>query len=116
MPLIDHTYFVDELKIPNADSPDIQASLIRFIAKYQEKFLRELFGSPLYVEFTTGIAVDPIESLWSDVVDLLVNEGAKTSPIANYVYYHWQLNEATQSTGVGEVINKTDNGQRTTPG
>jgi len=37
------------------------------------------------------------------------------SMIANYVYYWWMRNEATQTAGVGEVMTKTENSYRTSP-
>lgn len=41
--------------------------------------------------------------------------GVKRSMIANYVYYFWMQNEATQTGMVGESQVKTENATRTTP-
>ena len=41
--------------------------------------------------------------------------GVKRSMIANYVYYHWMLNEASQTGMVGESQVKTENATRTSP-
>lgn len=36
----------------------------------------------------------------------------KRSLIANYIYYWWMRDQATQSSGVGEVVTKTENSAR----
>ena len=49
-------------------------------------------------------------------ISLASGTGAvKRSLIANYVYYQWLRDQATQSSGIGEVITKTENSKRTDP-
>jgi hypothetical protein len=44
-----------------------------------------------------------------------IGEQPAKSMIANYVYYYWQRNEASQSSGLGEVATKTENSDRVSP-
>jgi hypothetical protein len=104
MPIIDKTYFVGELNIPDTGDPAVEERLNFFIAKYEVEFLRKIFGQALYNAYVAGIAVTPTpDPIWTDLRDGkeyivnsnnykwfgLRNETTKQSPIANYVYYWW---------------------------
>jgi hypothetical protein len=103
MPLIDKTYFIGEINIPDTGNPAVEERLNFFIAKYEEEFLKTVLGYSLYNAYVAGIAVDPPDVIWTDlrdgkeyiVGDLtykyrgFVNTSKKLSPIADYVYYWW---------------------------
>src|SRR3954471_2443196 len=108
MSLIDKTYFVGEINIPDTDNPAVEERLNFFIAKYEEEFLKTVLGYSLWSSYTTGIAVTPTpDVIWTnlrDGVEYLVSEKTykyrglynptlKLSPIANYVYYWWMRSD-----------------------
>lgn len=115
MSLIDATFFIGELNIAQTDQIAVMENLDVFIAKYEKKFLNLLLGETLYAEFVAGLEVDPIAQKWTDLKNKLVNDGDKTSPIANYIYYHYSENNATKTTGVSEVVAVAENASYTTP-
>lgn len=117
MPLIDKTYFVGELNIPNTGNAAILERLNFFIAKYEVEFLKKVFGTALYNAYATGIVVTPTpDQIWVDLRDGkeyllnsdnynwfgLRNETTKQSPIANYVYYWWLRSDTTPKPDDGE--------------
>lgn len=64
--LINRTYFIGELNVPNAqvpDSPDSEV-LDMFLSKYEPEFLEKLLGYSLYQALLTGLVQDPIASKW----------------------------------------------------
>lgn len=128
MSIINASYFIGELNIPNTDKVDVLENLQFFIDRYEKEYLRKVLGVDLYNDFIDGI--DPIIEPWlslkngKDFVNLqgrltqyfgLANDD-KQSPLANYVYYHFQKNAYTQSTGVGETQSKTENATVVSPG
>lgn len=129
MSLINETYFIGELDIPNTNRTDVVERLQFFIDKYEEKFLTDLLGYELYKNFKAGVTAYPILSKWSSLRDGgeytyngrltkwngLIQSNIPSSMIANYVYYHWMRNEVTQSTGLGEVSTKSENAVRVSP-
>lgn len=110
MALIDHTFFVGELNIPNTHRPDVQERLLWFIKKYEPEFLNAVLGAPLYAAFQTGIAAAEPEAVWTVLKNALmhVDGDFKYSPIANYVYYWYMRDQATITTGVGEAKPNVD--------
>lgn len=118
MQLIDETYFIGELNIPNLDQENVRQALTVFIAKYQKRFLTLLLGEDVYKDFVAGIDVEEgveIESQWIELRDKLVDCDTKESPIANYVYWFFMYNNATQTSGVGEIIANTENSMVVSP-
>lgn len=120
MSLIDTSYFVNELNVPNADKPEVSEQLEAFIDKYEKRFLADLLGHGLYTDFTNGLASQPVDDIWTDLkngTNYTYNQRRYNYPgiknaIANYVYYWFMRNRATETTGIGEVVNKTDNAVR----
>ena len=53
--LIDTSYFVGELNIPNTDSPAILERLTWFINKYEVEILRDVLGTDLYRAFMDAL-------------------------------------------------------------
>lgn len=130
MNLIDHTYFIGELNLPNTQKQDVQDRLNLFITKYQAKFLNELLGYDLAKQLTTGLTAPTPDTKWTDLRDGkefiglnglmyewqgLRDNLTKKSIIADYVYYWWMRNEVSQTSAVGEVMTTTENATRTSP-
>jgi hypothetical protein len=88
--LIDKTYFWGELKIPGLSDPENEAELNLFISQYQQEFLTRLLGEPLALLFP-GI-----------LKSYIIDDTRKLSPLANYVFFYYQKNNATFSTAAGE--------------
>lgn len=109
--IVDKTFFVNELDIPNTNKADVEARLNLFIAKYQKAFMMDVFGADIYAEYMDG-ATDFMSQPWKGLKELIVDSTAKTSAIANIVYYWWQRNETTQSTPIGEGKTKGENMER----
>lgn len=130
---INLNYFTRSLFLPNSDAnkPEGQ-QLLAFIAQYEPEFLVKFFGVDL-----ADLVQDEINSAGSvggnvqkivygrDFVNLagvtkrwvgLVNTTTYISPIANYVYYLVQQQRDTSSTGIGEMMQQTQNATRTNAG
>lgn len=126
MSLIDSSYFVGELDIPNIDQRpnSIQDS----IDKYEKEVLIILLGQKLYTAFIDGLGASTVDQKWTnlrDGVDFilpysghdvelkwngLVNAD-KISFIAYYVYYKIRYEELSTTTSVGEVRGKVENSE-----
>jgi hypothetical protein len=131
MPLIDRTYFVGEINLPNTNQTAVQENIDFLISKREPELLIALFGYEMYKAFTTGLTEDPIPQRWVDLRDgvdyqdgdvlrhwmglVAVDGEVKESLIANYVYCWYMRKEATQTSGVGEVATKTENSARVSP-
>lgn len=130
MALIDHTFFVGEINIPNTSDTDIKERLTYFIEIKQEKLLQDILGYVLWKAFDVGIGAGGPDQKWIDIRDGKEYTGLdgyphkwiglkssytsgsvtiKKSLIANYVYWHWQADNVTHSTGVGEASAKAEN-------
>lgn len=128
--IIDATYFVRKINIPNVDATlnprnaPILERLNSFISQYEPECLTKILGYNLYnlakvedsqrmsdllngAEFTD---VDGVFRKWN---------GLKYSPnmslIAQYVYYKFQEDSATQTTGVSTSTNNTEGGTSVSP-
>lgn len=112
MPLIDSTYFVDEIQIAGLENTvDSTGSKVSgFINKYETRYLKELLGDDLYNSFIAGLAEEPVLPKWTALLNQLVNNETKESPIANYIYYYYSRNKATETVGIGEMKPNTENG------
>lgn len=127
MSLIDSSYFVGEIDIPNIDE---RPNTIEFnIEKFEKEFLICLLGRELYDDFIEGLEEATPEQKWLDLRDGanfdleycgktipmtwegLVNT-EKFSPIAFYVYYKIRLEELTTVTGSAEVAAEHENSVR----
>jgi hypothetical protein len=85
MPLIDVTYFVGEINIPNAGTGGpVDSLVLRLIGDYESKFLRLALGEALYDSFMSGlelqadgtynkadkgVAVDTVAQKWKDLLN-----------------------------------------------
>lgn len=131
MPLIDRTYFIGEINLPNTNQLAVQEILDFLISKREPELLTQLFGYEMFKAFTAGLTEDPVPQRWVDLRDgvdyqdgdvlrhwmglVAIDGEPKESLIANYVYYWFTRKEATQTSGVGEVATKTENSVRVSP-
>ena len=130
MSLIDYTYFIGEINVPNvSQQTDVLSKLNHFIGKYEKDILIKLLGYTLYKAFTSGLEdVSPAQK-WLDIRDgkeyQITKDGKeytvkwnglinsdKQSLIANYVYYHIILDELTFNTGLGIASPNQENADK----
>ena len=116
--IVDDTYFVGQLTIAQlsqawvAEDFDTQRTIL------ERNYLTAILGQQLAADFLAGIDVEPMEAKWSNLLNGVdgiwggFKNDLKTSPIANYIYYHYNLNLYSNSTGSGEVIPQNENSQR----
>lgn len=124
MSIIDTSYFIRDISIPNVDSG---TRVQDYIDLYEKEVLIDLLGYTLYQEFTTAIAGSPAQK-WVDLRDGAefsfelngdtINtkwEGLKNtikkSLIAYYVYYKLVYDGVIQLTGTGAVVSKNENSE-----
>ena len=88
--LIDKSYFWGDIEITGLFKPEMEAKLDMMIAKYQKEYLKQMFGT-YFLE----------HEMTDTFKNLLIDDELKTSPIANFVYYYWQRNNATFQTNAG---------------
>ena len=123
MYLIDETYFIKELYVPNLNEMDSDTltGLNIFIDKYARQFLRDALGNSLFLELdsfiTDGVLGSNAPQKWKELVNgvddwkgLIFTEGTyKGSILAKFVYYYWLKDAVSNITGTGEkVITATD--------
>lgn len=96
MAIIDKTYFWGQIKITglstNSTPNDIDTELGKYIAKLEPIYLEKMFGE------------DIAKNLPAELKAMLYDATAKTSPIANYVYYYWQKANASKQTNAGNKV------------
>lgn len=78
MPLIDRTYFVGELNIPNTNQAAIGSAVDLFIEQYEDQFLNEVLGYTLSKALKAGLQVVPVAQKWTDLI-----EGVEYTDLAN---------------------------------
>lgn len=78
MPLIDRTYFVGELNIPNTNQAAIGSAVDLFIEQYEDQFLNEVLGYTLSKALKAGLQVVPVAQKWTDLI-----EGVEYIDLAN---------------------------------
>ena len=62
--LINRTYFVGEINIPNVDKAPVSELLDLYIQKYEIEYLVQVLGEALYKDFVTGARVKPMPVKW----------------------------------------------------
>lgn len=120
--IIDTTFFVGQLAVPQLEQAAVTATLQAMIDKLEPEYMRKVLGYKTYKDFVAGITGEPwlkllngaeyvnrygVEDKWRGF------KVGKTSPIANYVFYYWLRKEASASTGGGEKILKAQNAVET---
>lgn len=124
--IIDQTYFVRRLNVPQAGNTEGLADLNGYIEQYEPEFLSCVLGYDLAKAFNEGIDGSglPSEQRWIDLLEgaefsqggclyrwsgFKPVTGVKVSPIANYVFFKFVDEKITDFTLVGTVSSKTDN-------
>jgi len=124
MYLIDQTYFIKELSIPNLNEMDSDTltTLNIDIDKYVRLVLQNALGYELFKDLdsniTSGVLDSGADQKWKDLVNgveytkdgktyrwkgLIFTEGNyKGSLLAKYVYYYWLKDSISLLTGTGE--------------
>lgn len=138
--LIDTSYFQGKLLIGQIEKPAKVAAVNAFISEYEPNYLQKLMGYSLYKAFSADILLTDIPQRTQDLLygkeftDIrtdslalypgltpVVDPAADPpvykliSPIANYVYYQYQIAQATMSAGTGEVAVDNQNAQSASP-
>lgn len=112
--IIDRTYLWGNLSLPFRSTAVGTAALLKteentevdaYIAKYEPVFLKKIFGD-LYDTYIAGRAVEP----WLSVDAFIVDAAAKTSLIANYVYFHYWNDKSVQVDASGTFIKEREGG------
>ena len=115
--IINSTIFSGDLNIPNRTNANIQALIDLTISEREPELLKELFGYGMYKDFIAGLTT--LTQRWVDLRDgkeytvngkLYEFVGIKKM-IANYVWYYFMQAATTNTTGAGQVLPTTENGQ-----
>ncbi len=124
MLLINQSFFIRDITIPNTGNDQVLERLNSFIAKYEPQCLLKLLGYPLYKLFVTedSTRMTDLES-GTDYVGINGNiykwnglvHDKDQSLIAYYIYYYFQEASATQSTGVNTSVPKGADSSPVTP-
>lgn len=132
MATIDASYFFGPLTVAQKSDINVAANLLMFIDEHEEKLLTDLFGYKLYKDYKAGIAAGSPAAKWTELRDgkeFTTRSGietkwrglrftigtAKKSLIANYVYWNWMRNEASNTTGTGEKVANSQNAVNASP-
>lgn len=130
MALIDVTYFINSINIPNTDNPTVSEELTALINASEPQFLRALMGAELYTAFKAGIQAESPDQRWLDLRDGkdytyqgdtknwegLRNATTKQSLIADYTFFEWVNQRVQQWSGTAVVQSTTqDNATAVSP-
>ncbi len=123
--ILNTTYFDGgELNIPGTEQDPIADVLNDIISMYEPDYLQRALGYPLWKLFNAAINPGPAPvGRFKDLLDggveytdqnghLKLYAGLKTkftTPIAMYVWYWWQVKNASYSSSQGEQKGKTEN-------
>lgn len=67
--LIDRSYFIGDLNIPNTGNNAVGQTVDWFIEKFETEFLENALSYPLYKALKAGLQVLPVEQRWTDLVE-----------------------------------------------
>ncbi len=130
MSLIDKTYFRGPIMLAQLGDVNVTASVQIFIDLHEKPFLQAALGYDLWVAFNSGITAQDPEQKWKDLRDGIAftnisgikkkwvgfaDGTGKLSPIASYVYWHIQKDNAAQTAGVGVVKTAAENATSADP-
>lgn len=114
--LIDTSYFIGDINIAQLGQRAVINRVEQYIAKYEAAYLLKVLGYAFSKLFNEGRDVAEPEERWYKLIngDEYTNEqditskwegftnDALISPIANYVYYWYTRDNASQTTASGE--------------
>lgn len=128
--IIDYTYFFGKLRLPQTGNTEGREEIEQLIEIYETEYLQKVLGYDLWLAFTEGIEGSPggYEQRWIDLLEGIVfdfkgvdtlwngfDPTSKKSPIANYVYYKYLEDTASDVTLAGTSTGAVDNNTRTSP-
>ena len=125
--IIDDTYFIRKINLPQTGSTDGRAEVQGFIDTYEPEYLQKVLGYPLWKAFTDGIAgsgepdarwltlLDGAEFTYNSSTIKWPGFTAKPSPISQYIYYQEAEDRAKDTVLVGTSTGSTDNATRVSP-
>lgn len=120
-PLINNTYFINEITIAQINQPDVVEQVDDLIAKYENVFLRDVLGYSFtklmlaniadarFVALLNGAEFTNVWTTYLDKWDGLANSITKHSPIANYVFYKYVRAKHEQQGGISTLRPKAEN-------
>ncbi len=99
--LVDTTFFVGDITIPNTHKAEVAENLNLFIGRRENELMLKLLGKELYDLYKAN----PTDPRFVAINDKLVYiiDGQKYSPIAYYVYWWWMKDKASWTSGVGNI-------------
>lgn len=125
MSLIDNTYFVGDIALPNLD--EVSNSFQVTMDRYEEKVLRSLLGHVLYTEYKIAVdAGEPYATKWDDFINGavftfefcgqtitqkwngLINSDL-ISLISYYTYYQYRYENLSTTTSINDVQGIAEN-------
>lgn len=106
--IIDITYFFDEFNIAQKSTATVIDKIGRYIVNYEREYIEKAIGKDFAALFNGSS--DPI---FGDLEDMLK---AKPSPIAAYVFFHYQRDNVVLQGSAGDSIGKVENGNRISEG
>ena len=127
---IDASYFTGKIFLPNTSTNYSEGQqLLTFINQYEPLFLEYVFGVQM-AALVQGEINTPANANLAKIVNgttftdwagrqqkwVGLKNTALLSPVANYVYYQVQQVRDTSSTGIGEMMQQTENATRTNAG
>jgi hypothetical protein len=122
--LINQTFFVGDIVIPNLQAQSELERITLFINKYEPDCLVKILGYPLYKLFGSESSQRMTDLLsgaeytdgngdtqkWNGLV-----HDSVLSLIASYIYFYYQENQKAQTSGAGTVIQKPEAGTAYSP-
>lgn len=126
MSLIDSTYFIGEILITN--KTQLATEITDVISRYEKEILISLLGYKTYKAMIAAPAVEPYKSLIEGAEFEMTFDGItqlqkwigfkntdKKSLVAYYVYYKYQERIFSNPSGIGNIKQKAENADTTTP-
>lgn len=134
MPLIDHTFFVGKLNLPQTGDSTGRAKVMQYVEIYEPELLKKALGYDLWKAFTDEVGGSPgspgdIAERWDYLLygadytyknragrwQGFIPEGSVISPIANYVFYQLVADNVYNVVQIGTVTSETDNNRNVNP-
>lgn len=137
--IIDNTYFVRDIDIPQGSRPELNEGLTASIALYEPEVLKQLLGYKLWKLVQAAYDASVLTSnpvalpqIYADLINgaefsfefrgvtieekwVGLRNASKVSLIVNYVYYHHRRNNVSQFNGIGQTVSKAENSTIVSP-
>ncbi len=128
MAIIDNTYFVKDIVLPNTDQTKAEGQYyISQTAIHEDQYIKDILGYEMGKDFLSAIASNPTTGVYYDLwkgaeytdENGLLNKwpgfanSDKRSPIAYYVFTRILTQIQTQTSGVGVISLAPENASKT---